>query len=94
MAISLTGWQSDKAKDLEDCRTDAERFYHLYDAIDPADPSSQYIIGCMATKGYAFTTSSTGCDTRYPLPTQATCYAPSGWLDWLIDHFRSTTKSK
>jgi hypothetical protein len=94
MAISLTDWVPDKTRDMEVCRIEAERFYHMYNAVDPNDPSSQYVIGCMATKGYEFAPFAKACDTRYPLPTQVTCYTPSGWLDWLVDHFGSPAKSK
>ena len=88
MAISLAGCKSDPAKDVAACRTEAERFYHMYKVVDPADPSSQFIIACMAGKGYDFTVLPTDCDSRYPLPTQPTCYTPNSWPDWLIYKFR------
>jgi hypothetical protein len=88
MLISLAGCLPDQAKDMAACRTEADRFYQTYKAIDPEDPSSQYIIACMAAKGYNFTILPADCDSQYPLPTQATCYAPNNGPDWIIDQFR------
>ena len=83
----------DQAKDMDACRREAEHFYHLYKAVDPNDPSSQYIIACMAAKDYDFTTARADCDTRYPLSTQPSCYSPKGWLGWTIDRVRRAVKS-
>ena len=92
-AIALAGCVPDPAKDVAACRTDAERFYHMDKVVDPADPVSQFIIGCMAAKGYDFTVSPSDCDGRYPLVTQATCYAPNSWPDWVIYKFRRALNS-
>lgn len=75
----------DRAKDMATCQRDASRFYQTYHAISPDDPSSRYLIGCMATKGYDFTISPAACSSAHPLPTQAACYEPSNWVIWLID---------
>jgi hypothetical protein len=93
MVITLGGCLPDQAKDLATCRKDADRFYQAYNAVDPDDPSSQYIIACMAAKGYHFTVLPEDCDSRYPFPTQPACYAPNSWLDWIIDRFRRVLKS-
>jgi hypothetical protein len=77
LLITLKGCLPDQAKDVAACVTEAERFYRMYKAVDPEDPSSQYVISCMAAKGYQFTVSPADCDSRYPLPTQATCYEPA-----------------
>ena len=94
MLISLGGCLPDNAKDMATCRTEAEHFYHMYKAVDPNDPSSQYIIECMAAKGYDFTPVAVSCDSRYPLPTQPACYASNSWPDWVIDQIRHTIKSE
>jgi hypothetical protein len=88
LAIGLGGCLPDQAKDVAACQTEAERFYQMYHAVDPNDPSSQYIIACMAAKGYDFTISPADCNSRYPLPTQAACYAPNSWLGGIRDKFR------
>ena len=93
MMITLGGCLPDQTKDVAACRTEAERFYHTYEAVDPNEPSSQYIIACMAAKGYDFTILPADCDSRYPLPTQPACYAPNSWLDWIIDQIRRALKS-
>lgn len=92
MAIGLGGCVPNQAKDVATCQAEANRFYQTYKAVNPDDPSSQYIIACMAAKGYDFTISPADCDSRHPLPTQPTCYVPNGWLDWIIDRFRRALK--
>jgi hypothetical protein len=93
MSITLAGCAPDPAKDLGACRAEAERFYPMYKVADPADPSSQFIIGCMAAKGYDFTISPTDCDSQYPLATQPTCYAPNSWPNWFVYKFRRALNS-
>ena len=92
-AISVGGCIPDPAKEMAACQSEADRFYQTYHAINPDDPSSQYIIACMATKGYDFTISYADCDSRHPLPTQPTCYASNNWLGWIGDQFRHLPKS-
>jgi len=87
--ITLGGCLPDQAKDMAACRTDADRFYQGYRAADVDNPRSQYIIGCMAAKGYDFTIAPADCDSRHPLPTQPACYTPSSWLAWMSNQFRS-----
>ena len=84
----------DQAQDMDTCRKEAEHFYHLDKTVDPNDPSSQYIIACMAAKGYDFTSAPADCDTRYPVSTQPACYSPNGWLGWTIDRVRRAVMSK
>ena len=91
MAITLGGCLPDKAKDMAACQTEADRFYHMYKAVDPKDPSSQFVIECMTAKGYDFTPVAVACDSRYPSPTQPACYAANSWPDWFIDQFRHTS---
>jgi hypothetical protein len=86
--MTLGGCLPDRSKDVAACQTEAERFYQTYHAVNPDDPSSQYIIGCMAAKGYDFTILPVDCNSQHPLPTQSACYAPNSWLDWIIDQFR------
>ena len=90
--VSLGGCLPDQAKDMAACRTESDRFYQTYKAVDPEDPSSQYIIACMAAKGYNFTIFAADCDSQYPLPTQPTCYAPNSGPNWIIDQFRRALK--
>ena len=90
IALTLGGCLPDRAIVLAACDKDAGRFYATYKAINPDDPSSQYIIGCMATKGYDFTVAPKDCDGRHPMPRQATCYVPSGWFDWIVFKLRNT----
>jgi hypothetical protein len=88
MVIPLAGCMPEQTKDMEACRADAERFFSMYKVVDPADPSSQFVIGCMAAKGYDFTVAATDCDGRYPLSTQATCYVPNSWARWALHKIR------
>jgi hypothetical protein len=94
LLLVLEGCVPDQAKNMDVCRTEAEHFYHLYNAIDPKDPSSQFIIACMAAKGYEFAITPEDCNSRYPLPTQAACYVPNDWVGWTIDRVRRAFKSK
>ncbi len=94
MVISLGGCLPDQAKELATCQTEADRFFQAYNAVDPDDPRSQYIIACMAAKGYDFTVMPEDCDSRYPFPTQPACYEPHSWLNWIMDKFHRALKSK
>jgi len=67
------------------CRMEADRFYEGYNTADVNNPRSQYIIACMAAKGYDFDVSSADCDSRRPLTTQPACYIPNNWLAWIVD---------
>lgn len=93
LLMSLGGCLPDRNASLAACRMEANRFFRTDIAVDPDDIKSQYIIGCMATKGYDFTVLPTNCDSRYPFPTQPACYTPTNWLDWIVDKFRLAKKS-
>ena len=54
LAIFLGGCLPEQAKDVAACRIEADRFYKGYRTADVDSPRSQYIIGCMAAKGYDF----------------------------------------
>jgi hypothetical protein len=86
--VGLAGCGPDQAKDVAACQSEADRFYPTYRANDLREPSSQYIVACMGAKGYDFTIVPTDCDSRRPLPTQATCYTPSHWFAGMLDRFR------
>jgi hypothetical protein len=92
-AIVLAGCLPDQAKDMAVCQSEVMRFYPTYVASNPDDPGTRYIIGCMAAKGYDFEVAAADCDSRYPLPTQAACYRPQGWLARVIDQFRRPAKA-
>src|ERR1700691_187014 len=91
--ITLGGCVPEQAKDVAACRTEADRFFHTYETVDPNDPSSQYIIGCMTARGYDFTIFPTNCDPLQPMATQPACYVPDSLIDRVIDQFRHTPKS-
>jgi hypothetical protein len=88
-AIALAGCAPDRTKDLAACGTNADRFYQRYKSKGVDDPRSQFIIGCMTAKGYQFDISPANCDSRYPLASQPTCYAPESWLNVIVDRLRS-----
>ena len=67
--ISLGGCLPDNAKDVAACRAEADRFYQGYIAVDVDSPRSQYIIGCMAAKGYDFTVTPDDCNSQHPMPS-------------------------
>jgi len=79
-----------QSKDMATCQTEVDRFYQTYRAGDVDDPRSQYIIACMAAKGYDFTILPRDCDGQRPLPTQSACYTPNSWPAWTIDQLRRT----
>lgn len=87
IAFGLTACSSEKVADLTTCGTEADRFFQGYRADDVNNPRSQYIIECMAAKGYEFDISSTSCDSRHSLPTQSACYVSAGWLARIINQF-------
>ena len=89
VAMTLAGCLPDRAKDMAACQKEASRFYKTYHAISPDDPSSRFIIGCMAAKGYDFTITSAQCSSDHPLPPQAACYESSSWLFWIVEKFRA-----
>jgi hypothetical protein len=78
-AINLLGCSQSKTVSLADCQTEADRFYQGYQTDDPSNPRSQYIIECMASKGYDFDISSVECDSRRALPAQSACFASKNW---------------
>src|SRR5260221_6291579 len=78
-AINLLGCSQNKTASLAECQREADRFYQGYQTDDATNPRSQYIIECMASRGYDFDISSAECDSRRSLPTQSTCYASKNW---------------
>jgi len=94
LLMSLGGCLPDRDKDLATCRTEANRFFRAAIADDPENPKSQYIIECMAAKGYDFTVVPKNCDNRYPFPTQSACYAPTSWLDVIVEKLLPAEKTK
>jgi hypothetical protein len=87
-ATALAGCLPDKTKDLAACRLEADRFYSGPDVVAATSPVSQYIIGCMADKGFVFEVSPADCVGRHPLAIQPNCYAPSSWQSWITSRFR------
>ena len=88
MAVAVAGCGPDQAKDMAACQAEVMRFYPAYVASKLEDPGTRYIIGCMAARGYEFEVTAADCNSRYPLPTQATCYTPRNWIAGAIDRFR------
>ena len=87
LSLTLAGCLPDRAKDLAECQQEASRFYETYRAVDPDDPSSRYLIGCMAAKGYVFSIAAQDCRSERPFPNQAACYRPDSWLGWIAEQF-------
>jgi hypothetical protein len=87
--MALGGCLHEHAKGMADYQNEASRFYQTYHAISPDDPSSRFIIGCMAAKGYDFTITSTQCSSERPLPPQARYYESTNWLFWVNEKFRA-----
>src|ERR1700759_5650306 len=85
--ITLAGCMPDQAKDVAVCRSEADRFYQGYYAVDVENPRSQYIIGCMTNKGYDFTILPLDCNSQRPLAAQPACYRRNNWLAWIVDQF-------
>ena len=88
-ALTLAGCLPDRTGDMAACKREAARFYANFRAVDPDDPSSRYIIGCMAAKGYNFAVTPADCSSEHPMPTQPACYTSDGWLGWIADQFRN-----
>jgi len=85
--ITLGGCLPDQAKNLAACQAESDRFYRTYQGGDMDNPRSQFIIACMAAKGYEFTIVPKDCDSHHSLPNQPACYILSGWPAWAIDRF-------
>jgi len=92
VGLTLGGCLPDQAKDVASCQAEADRFYQTYRAVDVRDPGSQYIIACMAAKGYDFTIAPAECDSRHALPTQPTCYTSNNWLINILDRLPQQLK--
>jgi hypothetical protein len=92
LALGLAGCLPDQSKDVFACESQASRFFQTYHAVDLNAPSSQYIMECMAAKGWDFTIQPADCDSHRPLPTQGACYAPQNWLAALYDRWRRPLK--
>jgi hypothetical protein len=90
--ISLAGCLPDRDRTLSDCRKEADRFYQVYRLDEPESPRTEYIIECMAAKGYNFTVEPKDCDNRYRFETQSACYVSDTWIVWLADQFRRVAK--
>ena len=90
MTFALGGCLSDqgKASDVAACQLEADRFYQGHNSIDVNNPRNQYIIECMAAKGYDFEISPADCDGRRPVVTQSACYARNSWMTWIADRLR------
>ena len=87
-AAVLAGCLPEKSGELLSCRTEAERFYPSYLAADPTAAAGQFVIACMASKGFRFSIEATDCDSRYPMTLQSTCYSSDTWASALRDKFR------
>ena len=66
-----------KASDVAACQIEADRFYQGYNGVDVNNPRSQYIIECMAAKGYDFEVSPADCDGRRALSYSASVLCSS-----------------
>ena len=88
VAIASAGCLPDQVKDIAVCKTEADRFYQGYVALNVDDPRSRYIIGCMAAKGYDLDVVPADCDSKYPLVTQSACYTPENRIARFVDQFR------
>src|SRR5262249_50281827 len=88
VACVVGGCLPNQAKEVATCRREADRFFQGYGSVDVNDPRSQYIVACMAARGYDFDISPADCDSRHALSTQSTCYVPNGWLASTFNLFR------
>ena len=79
MVASVAGCVPDRGQQLAECGKEADRFLQAYQSINPDDPRSEYIIECMAAKGYNFNVLSVDCDSKRPFPVQPACYELTGW---------------
>lgn len=82
-AIALGGCLPDQSQQIAACQIEADRFFLSHQAASTDDPRSQYIIACMASKGYDFTVASDECNARYPLASQSACYTIN-WMSWIV----------
>lgn len=83
-AIGLGGCLlPDQKQQIAACQVEADRFFLSQRATSLDDPRSQYIIACMASKGYDFTIASDECDSQYPLAIQSACYT-TNWKSWIV----------
>ena len=85
----VAGCSPDQARDVAACGVEADRFYQGYNTADVNNPRGQYVIACMAEKGYDFDVSPANCDSRRSLVMQPTCYVARGWMAWITDRSRA-----
>jgi hypothetical protein len=84
-AIALGGCLlPDQKQQIAACQVEADRFFLSHRAAGTDDPRSQYIIACMASKGYEFTIKPDECDGRQPLASQSACYT-TNWMSWILN---------
>jgi hypothetical protein len=91
LVLTLSGCLPDKINDVASCQMQADRFFPLPSA-DTDSPRRQYIIACMAAKGYDFDIEPADCDSRSSLTAQATCYTPANWFIRKADQVRHSLK--
>jgi hypothetical protein len=92
LTAALGGCMPDQSGDMAACQSEVMRFYPVYVASDMDDPGTRYIVACMNSKGYVLSVAAADCNSKYPLPTQPTCYAPQGFVAAAIDQFRRPSK--
>lgn len=91
-AITLGGCLPDQTQQVTACQAEADRFFLSHRAANTDDPRSQFIIACMASKGYEFTIEADECSSQKPLPTQAACYTTTNWLLWIVEQITRPLK--
>jgi hypothetical protein len=92
LTLAPGGCMPDQSKVMSACLTEVKRFYPAYVASNMDDPGIRYIIACMEAKGYDFSISAADCNSKHPLPTQPTCYAPQGVVAATIDQLWRPSK--
>lgn len=87
VAITMGACSPDQKQQIAACELEADRFFLSRRAANTDDPRSQFIIACMASKGYDFTVTPDECSGQRPLATQTACYTPTSWLFWITSRF-------
>lgn len=81
LSLGAAGCGPDRGQAVAACEGEADRFYPGI-ARDVNSPRSQFVIGCMGSKGFAFDFEAAQCDSRHPMSSQAECYRSRGVFDW------------
>ena len=79
MVVSLGSCSPNNAKNVTACRIEADRFYHMYKAVDPKDPGSQFVIVQRSAVPKKPNTATLNCASNVPRNTPSRAAEHDRW---------------